>query len=143
MATKRDIATQQADVDAFMKQLDHPFKAEIERLREAIQGLDPRITEEVKWNAPSFKIDDHFATFKLYPPRNLQLVLHTGARPKTLQRAFTLDDPHHLLKWPAIDRCVVTLKSPEQAAELRDVVVELVRSWIEQLGYEAKTDSQK
>lgn len=95
------------------------------------------------WNAPSFKIDDHFATFKLHPPKSLQIVLHTGAKPKEPQRAFALDDPHDLLKWPAIDRCVVTLESPDQAVELREVVVGLVRSWMEQLGHEARMGPEK
>lgn len=121
------------DVEAFMKQLDHPFKAEIDRLRVAIRGIDPRISEEIKWNAPSFKIDEHFATFKLHPPKNIQIVLHTGAKPKVPHKSFTLDDPHKLLKWPAVDRCVLTLHSSDQAAKLEDVVIKMVKEWIQQL----------
>lgn len=121
------------DVEDFIEQLDHPFKAELNQLRVAIKEIDPAITEEIKWNAPSFKILDHFATFKLYPPKHLQIVLHTGAKPKVPQRAFTLDDPYHLLKWPAIDRCVITLNSPTQASEFKDVIVDMVREWIRQL----------
>ncbi|HRD64772.1 MAG TPA: DUF1801 domain-containing protein [Candidatus Competibacter sp.] len=121
------------DVNSFMEQLDHPFKADIERLRTAIMGIAPIITEEIKWNAPSFKINDHFATFKLYPTKNIQIVLHTGAKPKIPQKAFSLDDPHKLLKWPAIDRCVLTLQSSSQAVELEQVVIKMVKEWIQQL----------
>jgi hypothetical protein len=113
--------------------LSHPYKAGIDRLRGAIKEIDSRIVEEIKWNAPSFKLDDHFATFKLYPPKHIPIVLHTGAKPKTLQRAFTLDDPYKLLKWPAIDRCVLTLQSSAQAAELEKVVLKMVKEWIRQL----------
>jgi len=116
-----------------MKQLDHPFKAEINRLRVAIMGIDPKISEEIKWNAPSFKIKEHFATFKLHPPKSIQIVLHTGAKPKAPQKPFTLDDPHQLLKWPAIDRCMLTLQSPDQAAKLEKVVIKMVKEWIQQL----------
>jgi hypothetical protein len=122
-----------ADIDTFIKQLDHPHKAAINRLRAAIKRLDSRIVEEIKWNAPSFKIEDHFATFKLYPPKNIQIVLHTGAKPKTPLRAFALDDPHKLLKWPAIDRCVLTLQSSEQAEQLEEIVTKMVKQWIQQL----------
>jgi hypothetical protein len=122
-----------ADVDSFIKQLDHPCKTGINRLRAAIKSLDSRIVEEIKWNAPSFKIEDHFATFKLYPPKNIQIVLHTGAKPKTPLRAFTLDDPHKLLNWPTIDRCVITLQSSEQAEQLEKVVADMVKQWIQQL----------
>jgi hypothetical protein len=122
-----------ADVDSFIKQLDHPCKAGINRLRAAIKSLDSSIVEEIKWNAPSFKIEDHFATFKLYPPKNIQIVLHTGAKPKTPLRAFMVDDPHQLLKWPAIDRCVLTLQSSEQAEQLQEIVTKMVKQWIQQL----------
>lgn len=133
MATREKKKLSGADVDAFMKQLDHPFKEQIERLRVAIKGIDPIIKEEIKWNAPSFRIEDHFATFKLHPPKTIQIVLHTGAKPKTPQRAFTLDDPYNLLKWPAIDRCLLTLHSLDQAVELEEVVVKMVKEWIRQL----------
>lgn len=76
------------DVDAFMAELDHPLKAEIEALRAIIRPLDPRIVESIKWNAPSYAIDDHFATLRLYPRRTLQVVLHTGAKVKSESRAM-------------------------------------------------------
>lgn len=116
-----------------MQRLEHPCKAGIERLRAAILGIDPGIEEEIKWNAPSFKIKDHFATFKLHPPKNIQIVLHTGAKPKNPPRAFALDDPLRLLEWPAVDRCVLTLQSSDQAAQLEQAVVKMIRAWIQQL----------
>jgi hypothetical protein len=134
MATReKKTSLEVADVDSFITQLDHPYKAGINLLRAAIKRLDSRIVEEIKWNAPSFKIDDHFATFKLYPPKNIQIVLHTGAKPKTPLRAFALDDPHKLLKWPAIDRCVLTLQSSAQAEQLEKIVTKMVKQWIQQL----------
>lgn len=121
------------DVAAFMTRLDHPHKTAIQRLRLAIKAIDPAISEEIKWNAPSFKLGDHFATFKLYPPENIQLVLHTGAKPAVSPKEFRLDDPHQLLKWPAKDRCVITLHSAEQAEEMEATVVAMVQQWIAQL----------
>src|SRR5688572_14989439 len=101
MAARRPSVT---TVAAFLSQLEHPHKSGVERLRQAILAVDPRITEEVKWNAPSFKLTDHFATFKLHPPKSIQLVLHTGSKPLVPQRQFTLDAPEGLLKWAAPDR---------------------------------------
>lgn len=46
-------------VPVFLSALDHPHKAGIERLRAGILTLDRGITEQVKWNAPSFRLDDH------------------------------------------------------------------------------------
>ena len=43
-----------AEVDRYLAELEHPLKPAIARLRAAIVGSDPAITEHVKWNAPSF-----------------------------------------------------------------------------------------
>jgi hypothetical protein len=40
-----------------MGALDHPMKEGVEHLRGVIRAIDPRIVEEVKWNAPSYKLD--------------------------------------------------------------------------------------
>lgn len=120
-------------VPAFLAALEHPHKAGIERLRGAILALDPRITEEVKWNAPSFRLDDHFATFRLHPPKGIQLVLHTGAKGRSNARAFTVDDPQGLLAWQATDRCVLGLASERALAEHEAAVLDIVRQWIAQL----------
>jgi hypothetical protein len=135
MATRKTAAGPKGSpsVEIFLDTLDHPHASAIRRLREIILGLDPRITEEVKWNAPSFKIDDHFATFKLYPPKDIQLVLHTGAKVKSPPRDFQIDDPVHLLKWPAKDRCVLTLQSGEAFDQHESAVAGIVRQWIAQL----------
>lgn len=120
-------------VPPFLAQTDHPHRAAIERLRELILGLDPRIGEEIKWNAPSFKLDEHFATFKLHPPKNIQLVLHTGAKGRSGARRFQIDDPDRLLTWPASDRCVLTLASGEALAAHEAAVLGILRQWIAQL----------
>jgi uncharacterized protein YdhG (YjbR/CyaY superfamily) len=55
-----------AEVDAFMAKLDHPFKAEVQAVREIIKGVNPHITEQIKWNAPSFSYKDYLATFLVF-----------------------------------------------------------------------------
>lgn len=107
--------------------------AGIQRLRHAILGLDPRISEEVKWNAPSFRLDDHFATFCLHPPKHIQLVLHSGGRGGDPPQAFAIDDPHGLLEWRAPDRAVLTLASDQALATHEDAVLAIIRQWIAQL----------
>lgn len=133
MATLKPKAAGAGRVTELLATLDHPHKAGIERLRALILGLDRRITEAIKWNAPSFRLDDHFATFRLYPPKNIQLVLHTGATAKSNTRSFAIDDPDVLLAWPASDRCVLTLASAEELASHEVAVLGIVRQWIAQL----------
>ena len=49
-------------VDAFMRAMDHPMKAEIEAVRQLILAADPSINEGIKWNGVSFLTTDHIAT---------------------------------------------------------------------------------
>lgn len=134
MATKKKPESAAiGSVQAFLDALVHPHREGVMRLRELILSLDPRVREEVKWNAPSFALEDHFATFKLHPPKQIQLVLHTGAKAKDAPRKFTIDDPRGLLRWAAPDRCVLTLASSAEAEAHLDDVASIVRQWIAQL----------
>lgn len=76
-------------VDEFMEQLDHPFKAEVQAVRAIILGVSPSITEQIKWNAPSFRQKDYIATFNLWAQDCVHLVFHNpriaGIRIKILE----------------------------------------------------------
>jgi hypothetical protein len=96
------------EVDAFMGALEHPLAPQVEKLRSAILRTDPRVNESIKWNAPSFFIDDHFATFNLHYPDRIQIVLHAGAKVNPDARQLEISDPAGLLEWAAVDRASIT-----------------------------------
>ena len=121
------------EVDDFLAKLEHPHKAGIAQLRKLILALNKKVSEEIKWNAPSFKLEDHFATFRVHPPKDIQLVLHTGAKVKAKAKTFTIDDPEGLLKWPAKDRCVLTLASTEELKANKAAVLRILEQWVAQL----------
>lgn len=120
-------------VDAYIAKLEHPHKRGVQALRKAILGVDPRIREEVKWNAPSFCLDDHFVTFRLHPGSIFQIIFHTGAKAKGNPKQFRLDDPRSLLKWAAKDRCIIGFESDADAMAKRTEVTRMVKDWIAQL----------
>lgn len=126
-------ASKGQSVQAYLAELQHPCTAGVEELREAILAIDPRIGEAIKWNAPSFYLADHFATFRLNPVPIFQLVMHAGAKPQKPPTQFHLTDPQGLAKWAAPDRCVISFASVEDAREKRTAVVEMVTEWIAQL----------
>jgi uncharacterized protein YdhG (YjbR/CyaY superfamily) len=66
-------------VDEFMDKLDHPFKAEVQAVREIIKGVHPGITEQIKWSAPSFRYKDYIATFNLRASQHVHLIFHNPA----------------------------------------------------------------
>lgn len=120
-------------IEQFMAALEHPRKAEIEELRAVLRRVDPRIGEAIKWNAPSYCIDDHFATFKLRPGDTVQIVFHTGARPKRPGRKFAVADPAGLLTWAAPDRCIATLPADGSKRSQHKAIAAIARQWIAQL----------
>jgi hypothetical protein len=121
-------------VDELMAKLDHPLKPEIEALRALILAVDPRIRESVKWNAPSYSIDDHFATFRLHPADTVQVVFHTGAKKRAKPLRMSVDDPAGLLKWVAPDRCLAMFTGMADVQAKGPALKRIVRQWIDQLG---------
>lgn len=118
-----------SDVDDHLAALDHPLRDAVARLRTAVLGADPGITEHVKWRSPSFchgGVDR--VTFRLRP-QHLDLVLHRGATTRADAASFVFDDPSGLLRWPGPDRAVLTLEGGEIDARTPEVV-DLVRRWV-------------
>lgn len=125
------MARQQEDVDAFLGELQHPLKAGVEQLRAAVLASDDRITEHVKWNAPSFCFDGvDRVTFRLQPGDRLQLVLHRGAKVRDDVDEFRFDDPTGMVEWVTADRGVVTFADLADVEARRDAVVDLVGRWV-------------
>lgn len=75
-------------VEAFLRELSHPLKAEVEAVRSIILGVDKGIAEEIKWKAPSFNYrGEYLVTFNLRETKRVHLVFHN---PKIAQVKSTL-----------------------------------------------------
>lgn len=123
--------TSQSDkVDQLMEKVDHPQKAAIEYLRVAILGVDPEITEQVKWNAPSFSYDgEDRVTFQLRS-QDVQLIFHRGAAVREDTESFDFPDDTGLMKWKSNDRAVVTFKDLAEVKAKEQAFNDLVKRWI-------------
>ncbi|HSK65604.1 MAG TPA: DUF1801 domain-containing protein [Anaerolineales bacterium] len=65
------------DVEEFMEKLNHPFKSEVQVLRQMIRSVNKEIEEEIKWNAPSFSYrGEYLVTFNLWEKNRIHLVFH-------------------------------------------------------------------
>ena len=117
-------------VDAFLNDLDHPLKAEVEAVRRIILGADPAIREGIKWNAPSFRTTDWFATLNLRQDQ-VWLILHLGAKKKAAAATgIDIADPAGLLEWLAKDRAVVKFADGADVKAKRAALKAFVREWI-------------
>lgn len=122
-----------ATVEAFISALDHPHKDAIVALRQLLLSADPEISEEVKWNAPSFRTSEHFATMHLRGQDSFQLILHLGAKSGRKVPKDAIADPDRLLKWLGPDRASVTFVDAADLARKSDALVATVRQWIRHL----------
>jgi len=120
-----------SEVDAFMRALSHPRKAEIESVRTLIRGADPTIEEGIKWNAPSFRTTEWFATVNLRAKAGVQVILHLGAKVKAKGwTGMTVADPAGLLEWLGKDRASVVFADAKAIAARKKEFTAIVRQWI-------------
>lgn len=121
-------------VDAFMTALVHPRKAEVEALRRIVRGASPAVREGIKWNVPSFRTTEYFATFHLRAKGaddRVRLIFHTGAKVKaSATEGVAVADPAGLLAWLAKDRASVTFADAADVAAKRGALEALVRAWV-------------
>ena len=125
-------AQEDAAVAAFLAALDHPLKKEIVAARQVVLGADASIREGVKWNAPSFRTSDYFATLHLRTTDQLQMVFHRGAKAKAA-KTMEIPDPNGLMKWLAPDRCLVSLGKGKDFTANRAALADIVQAWIAQV----------
>lgn len=117
-------------VDTFMRALVHPFKAVVEQLRACILEVDPTIAEGIKWNAPSFRTHEYFATTHLRDKVGVGVIFHLGAKVRESLVTPDIADPSGLLRWLAPDRATVRFADEADFAGKREAFAALVRQWI-------------
>lgn len=117
-------------VEEYMSKLEHPLKPEIEEVRRIVLSADVRLTEHIKWNAPSFCVDgEDRITMNLRSKAGLLLVFHRGAKAK--QDRFEFQDDTGLLEWAAADRATVKLSNMNDVHARQERLTRVVALWIE------------
>ena len=133
MTTRKNAASKGAganEVDEFMRKLDHPLKKELEAVRSIILGANSEISEGIKWNAPSFRLKEYFATINIRKDEIL-IILHLGAKVKDNSTAgLKISDPTGLLEWLAKDRAVIRFRDIKAIKSSKTAFENVVRQWI-------------
>ena len=68
------------EVDAWFEAYDNPQKEVVQAVREIILAADDRITECIKWKAPTFVFHGNIASFMPRAKQHASLMFHTGAK---------------------------------------------------------------
>jgi hypothetical protein len=121
-----------AAVDAFMAILQHPHAAQVQALRELVLGLHPSVAEGIKWNAPSYRTTEYFATTNLRAKQGIGLILHLGAKVRDVPGGVAIADPDGLLTWLGKDRASVEFTGAADLAAKSPALRKVLAQW---LGY--------
>ena len=109
-------------VQEFMDQLDHPFKAEVQILREIIKNTDSGITEQSKWNAPSFSYKgESLVTFNLWEKKRVHLVFHNPMISRVRSELLEGEYEDRRMAYFA-DKSDIELKSKALEKALKDLI---------------------
>ncbi|HVH33578.1 MAG TPA: nuclear transport factor 2 family protein, partial [Tahibacter sp.] len=106
------------EVDAFLATLQHPARDLVVALRRLVLDADASIAEGIKWNAPSFRTRDWFATTHLRMKAGIGLILHFGAKKNAIaDSGVAIPDPGGLLDWLARDRAMILFRDLDDLAQ--------------------------
>lgn len=112
-----------AVVDAYMRDVDHPFKAEMQAVRGILLGASPKIAERIKWNAPSFYYKEDLAAFNPRATEYAHLIL-------LFPGGSGIPAKSPLLEGKQKDRREAKFFSLADIEAKRPALEKLVRSWV-------------
>ena len=116
-------------VEQFLAALNHPLKPVVLTLRGIILEADPSISESIKWNVPSFRTSEFFATMHLRAQDRVGVIMHFGAKKRDTS-SIIINDPRAMLEWLAHDRAQLMFRDLDGLTSKRSTVTELVQDWI-------------
>lgn len=117
----------QGEVADFLRNCDHARVADFAQVRKLILEASASIEEGIKWNAPSFRTSEWFATFHLRDPNKVAIVFHLGAKKRETATRIPVGAPDGMVEWLAPDRCMVTVDDVKRRGKALQA---FVRGWI-------------
>ncbi len=110
-------------VDAYLRDVDHPFKAEMSAVREIILGVSPKISERIKWNAPSFYYKDDLGAFNPRATEFAHLIL-------LFPDGQGMQDSSGLLEGQHKDRREVKFHGMDDVKKKKPALERLIKRWV-------------
>jgi hypothetical protein len=110
-------------VDAYLRDVDHPFKAEMSAVREIILGVSPKISERIKWNAPSFFYKDDLGAFNPRATEFAHLIL-------LFPDGQGMQDSSGLLEGQHKDRREVKFHGMDDVKKKKPALERLIKRWV-------------
>jgi hypothetical protein len=127
VSTSRDPAdattNRNPDVDAWFAAYTNPQRDLVQAVRDIVLDADPRMSEAIKWKAPTFMYKGNLASFYPKSTRHASLMFHSGA---------SLPDPTGLLEGSGDVSRVAKFLDADDLDAKADALRGLVAAWIAQ-----------
>ena len=119
------------DVTEFLDEQNHPFRKEIEQLRNCILTANTDLTENIKWNSPNYCFNNKDRiTMRIQPPKQVQLIFHRGAKKQEQPKDKLIANKSKMLVWKENDRAIITFKSLQEIENGKDELTTIINEWI-------------
>lgn len=109
------------EVDAWFAAYDNPQKKLVLAVREVVLAADERVTEAIKWQAPTFLYAGNIASFYPRAKQHVSLMFHQGA---------SLPDPGGLLEGAGDTSRVAKFADADDLAAKEVALQQLIRAWV-------------
>jgi hypothetical protein len=109
-------------VEEWFETYDNPQKPLVQAFRRVILNVDPRISETIKWKAPTFMFKGNIASFYPRTTKHVSLMFHTGA---------ALPDPTGLLEGDGDTSRVARFVNELDLEDKTEALRGLIQAWIE------------
>lgn len=122
-----------SEVTDFLDELSHPFRKEIEILRNIVLSAENNLTENIKWNGPNYCFgNDDRITMRIQPTtsKQIQLIFHRGAKKQEQPTDKMIASKSKMLVWKENDRAVVSFKNMQGIDNARTELTEIIKQWI-------------
>lgn len=120
------------EVTNFLDSTKPSLRDEIEILRTIIMSTGLKLTEGIKWNAPSYSIDGKDRiTLRINSPKQIQIIFHRGAKVQEQPPERILSDTYSILLWKENDRAIASFKNLNEIQENSSMLKEVITQWIE------------
>ena len=122
-----------SEVTDFLNELNHPFRKEIELLRNVVLSVDTNLTENIKWNGPNYCFDNEDRiTMRIQPTtsKQIQLIFHRGAKKQEQPTDKMIASKSKMLVWKENDRAIASFKNRQDIDNAKTELTEIIKQWI-------------
>ena len=122
-----------SEVTDFLNELNHPFRKEIELLRNVVLSADTNLTENIKWNGPNYCFDNEDRiTMRIQPTtsKQIQLIFHRGAKKQEQPTDKMIASKSKMLVWKENDRAIASFKNKQDIDNAKAELTEIIKQWI-------------